>query len=367
MSPAPMRMPSSAKTDAAERPHQANSGHIACARSSTAGSLVNSAREHVAQREQDAADEEPGADRPLEHPPRRGDGAPPASPAPSARPTITWPAIAIASSTSARKMKSWKAIWWAPSDGCADARADRGRERGSSRAARPCGRQLRAHRAPASGSAPRSGRGCRRARAAARVDERGAHPGLRDDGAPRRPGEAPVEAVDEDDLEHDVRGVGGDEITAACAGRRRRAGSPGRRARSARTAARASRSAGSVTRQVARRRRRRPSSVIERAREPRRGPPATTPEPTASHSACAASAPPPRPRRRRAARDLRGRRRRRGSCRGATREQRRPRARARRAAACRGGRRSRCRRAGRAARPPARRAPGSASRRISRS
>ena len=36
-----------------------------------------------------------------------------ASPAPSARPTITWPAMAMASSTSARKPKSWKAIWWA--------------------------------------------------------------------------------------------------------------------------------------------------------------------------------------------------------------------------------------------------------------
>ena len=36
--------------------------------------------------------------------------APSASPAPSIRPTITWPAIARASRTSARKMKSWYAI-----------------------------------------------------------------------------------------------------------------------------------------------------------------------------------------------------------------------------------------------------------------
>ena len=45
--------------------------------------------------------------------PRRG--APPRRPAPSIRPTRTWPAIAIASSTSARKMNSWKAIWCAAS------------------------------------------------------------------------------------------------------------------------------------------------------------------------------------------------------------------------------------------------------------
>ena len=42
--------------------------------------------------------------------------APLASPAPSMRPTITWPAIAIASSTSARKTNSWNAIWCAPSE-----------------------------------------------------------------------------------------------------------------------------------------------------------------------------------------------------------------------------------------------------------
>ena len=42
--------------------------------------------------------------------------APSASPAPSERPTITCPAIAIASSTSARKTNSWKAIWCAASE-----------------------------------------------------------------------------------------------------------------------------------------------------------------------------------------------------------------------------------------------------------
>ena len=41
--------------------------------------------------------------------------APAASPAPSMPPTITCPAIASASSTSARNTNSWKAIWWAPS------------------------------------------------------------------------------------------------------------------------------------------------------------------------------------------------------------------------------------------------------------
>ena len=42
--------------------------------------------------------------------------APSASPAPSIRPIITCPAIAIASSTSARNTHSWNAIWCAPSD-----------------------------------------------------------------------------------------------------------------------------------------------------------------------------------------------------------------------------------------------------------
>ena len=35
------------------------------------------------------------------------------SPAPRPRPTITWPAIAIASRTKARKIQSWNAIWCA--------------------------------------------------------------------------------------------------------------------------------------------------------------------------------------------------------------------------------------------------------------
>jgi hypothetical protein len=39
-----------------------------------------------------------------------------ASPPPSPRPTITWPAIAIASRTKARKIQSWNAIWCAASD-----------------------------------------------------------------------------------------------------------------------------------------------------------------------------------------------------------------------------------------------------------
>ena len=32
-------------------------------------------------------------------------------PAPSSLPTMIWPAIAIASSTSARKIQSWNEIW----------------------------------------------------------------------------------------------------------------------------------------------------------------------------------------------------------------------------------------------------------------
>ena len=42
--------------------------------------------------------------------------APAASPAPSERPTSTCPAIAMASSTSARNTNSWNAIWCAPSE-----------------------------------------------------------------------------------------------------------------------------------------------------------------------------------------------------------------------------------------------------------
>ena len=48
---------------------------------------------------------------------RRRARARPRRPRPSVRPTMICAAMATASSTSARKTKSWKAIWWAASDG----------------------------------------------------------------------------------------------------------------------------------------------------------------------------------------------------------------------------------------------------------
>ena len=61
----------------------------------------------------------------------------------------------------------------------------------------------------------RSSAACGRRRAAgARSSsdrERGAHPELRDDGAQRRAVQAPAEAVDEQQLEHDVDDVGDDD------------------------------------------------------------------------------------------------------------------------------------------------------------
>ncbi len=190
-------------------------------------------------------------------------------------------------------------------------------------------------------------------------DERDPHPGLRDHGAPRRPVEAPVEAVDEQHLEHDVHDVRGDDdherrAQVADAAQPALAGERDQRARDAERR----RSAGSAPPSPATSPSP-PSSAIERCGERRRRrPPRVTPTASASHSACEAERV-RRPVLPRAVqpRHARGRPVRQED---AERDERwtassRP-ARAPRAAACRGGRRSRCRRAGTGARPRAPRA-----------
>ena len=112
------------------------------AASITRGSPVNAAAARRCSASSTSAEQRSrtASDQP-DHPPRGGAARPSPSPAPSIRPTSTWPAIAIASSTSARKMNSWKAIWWAPSD-AAPMRAQHGAgddERDA--AAQPCGRR----------------------------------------------------------------------------------------------------------------------------------------------------------------------------------------------------------------------------------
>ena len=107
-----MRIPSSAKTTAATGHSAQNSGHRSWAWSMTSGSVVNargitSARARKTPPMTSPATSDSSIMR------RAAAKASSASPAPSARPTMTCPAIAIASSTRARKPKSWKAIWWA--------------------------------------------------------------------------------------------------------------------------------------------------------------------------------------------------------------------------------------------------------------
>ena len=77
---------------------------------------MNSSRDGVAEREQDQRRTAPpiATDQPIMR--IAAARAPSASDAPSIRPIITCPAIAIASSTSARNTHSWNAIWCAPSD-----------------------------------------------------------------------------------------------------------------------------------------------------------------------------------------------------------------------------------------------------------
>ncbi len=132
-----------------------------------------------------------------------------ASPAPSRRPTITCPAMAIASSTSARKPKICIPIWWAPSDQCVHASEDgagdeeRQVERGGAQdqgAAHPHQRahHVRVRAAPggADGRPQQAG------------GEGDAHPRLGDHRPPCRADQAPVEDVDEHELQDDVDEVG---------------------------------------------------------------------------------------------------------------------------------------------------------------
>ena len=115
MSPAPIRIPSSANTAPLAGIISANSHQISCARSITAGSLVKARGIRSPKASSSTPNAAPAAtDQPIIR--TAAARAPEASPPPSIRPTMTWPAMASASSTSARKTKSWKAIWCAPSD-----------------------------------------------------------------------------------------------------------------------------------------------------------------------------------------------------------------------------------------------------------
>ena len=204
-----MRIPSSANTAPAAGISAANSGHIACARSITAVVGGEGVRQHVRQaRAARAANSVPTTtDQPI----IRTDAAraPSGSPAPSIRPTSTCPAIAIASSTSARKMKSWNAIWCAPSDGAPTRASTAEATRNDASSARRAHRDLAADLHQRADAVEPRRLPARRARL--HPHERAAHPGLGDHRAPRRAREPPVEAVDEQQLEHDVDRVRGDE------------------------------------------------------------------------------------------------------------------------------------------------------------
>ena len=121
--------PASTTSDTARRPRRSGFRRARTPRRSTAasarrsatgrapgrasGSLGEDPRQRRRRREHQRREAKPSADRQRDHPRARGEGAV-RPPAPSIRPTITWPAIAIASSTSARKIQSWNAIWCAP-------------------------------------------------------------------------------------------------------------------------------------------------------------------------------------------------------------------------------------------------------------
>ena len=212
MSPAPMRIPSSAKTTRGRPATSAqNSGHSVVGLVDDVGVGGERARDDVGEREQDAADDARPAASDSSIIRRAAAKASSASPAPSARPTMTWPAIAIASSTSARKTKSWKAIWWAPSVAAPMRAQHRGGEHEARRAARRCGRTscapIDSERADA-----RRGRAARDAGARSSSDANAAPiPSCASTVPQRRAVEAPVEAVDEEQLEHDVDDVGRDD------------------------------------------------------------------------------------------------------------------------------------------------------------
>ena len=124
---------------------------------------------------------------------------------------MIWPAIAIASSTSARKTQSWNATWWAPIEASPNRVATApARTKEAMRAVVlmkihfPSERTRRA-------SASRSTSSVRLSPRTISDEERRAHAELRERRAPRRALDSPVEPVDEDHLEHDVDRIRDDE------------------------------------------------------------------------------------------------------------------------------------------------------------
>ena len=202
MSPAPMRIPSSANTTPLSGCMTMNSGQSASARSMTAGSSVNACGSRSRPRKSTRPTRRLNAsDQPMTRLPAAT--APSTSPAPSMRPTSTCAAIATASSTSAMKMKMPKAIWCAASDGSPTLR-----EHGARREERDEQRRRAQEELPRDPDERLDQLGrrptvdARPAGAQEQHRERAAHPDLRDHGADRRAVEPPVEPVDEQDLQH---------------------------------------------------------------------------------------------------------------------------------------------------------------------
>ena len=204
-----MRIPSSAKTTAAAGCMKASIVQIARARSMTAGSSVNSGGSTPASASRIAPNRQP-ATRPqaIERQPTARAVA--ASPAPRARPTSTCAAIAIASSVRARKTNRPIAIWCAASDGSPiRAITALAVANATSRAAERTKSSPEMRTSGASSARRATARRGRRAQQQPR--ERRAHAELRDDGPGRRAVEAPVQAVDEPQLEHEVDDLRGDD------------------------------------------------------------------------------------------------------------------------------------------------------------
>ena len=208
VSPAPMRIPSSANTAPLSGSSAANSHQISCACATTAASWVNSASSEVSRRRRARARRPRRARR------TRGSCGRP----PRAR-RRRRPRRGSARRAPARRSRAHRAR--------ARGRRRAGTRSGGRRATRR--RPVRARR-DATRKAPSSAavrtaisspmRMSRRMRArtgrcqpALRLDgeERRAHARLGDDGAPGRAREPPAEAVDEQDLEDDVHDVGDDE------------------------------------------------------------------------------------------------------------------------------------------------------------
>ena len=172
VSPAPMRIPSSANTAPLAGIISAKSHQISCACAITAVVARERARDDVAEREQH--ERRTAAPTTTDQPIIRSDAA--RAPGRVAarracRPTITCAAIASASSTSARNTNSWNAIWCAPSDGRADAREhgrgdeERAEQRGRAHRDLDADPHQRPDPRPAAGAASRRAAGPRRTRA----------------------------------------------------------------------------------------------------------------------------------------------------------------------------------------------------------